>query len=99
TQILIPARAEVVPADAPLHLADGLGPTTRPIDTAKEYRVQPGDNLYIIAKKLYGKTDSVQKLYDLNRELIGPNPSVLKRNMVLRLPEAPTVQPLAGPVQ
>lgn len=88
--IKVPGKGEVVPASAAARLAQA-GPTTRPIDARQEYRVGPGESLYAIAKKLYGKTDKVNQIYEMNKDLIGPNPAALKRGMVLRLPEPPSV--------
>jgi nucleoid-associated protein YgaU len=96
--IKVPGKGEVVPASAAARLAQA-GPTTRPIDARQEYRVGPGESLYAISKKLYGRTDKVNQIYDLNKDLIGPNPAALKRGMVLRLPEPPSVTPLAGTPQ
>jgi nucleoid-associated protein YgaU len=53
--------------------------------------VQPGDNLSRIAVKLYGSRSRWQRIYEVNKETIGSNPGRLRRNMVLRLPEPPTV--------
>lgn len=78
-----------MPGHAPARLATA-GPTTRPIDPATQYRVQSGDNLFTIAKKLYGNINRAGKLYEANKDLIGPNPNALKLNMVLRLPDPPT---------
>jgi len=58
---------------------------------ATEYRVAPGDTLYIISRKLYGKVDRAYRIYDLNKPLIGADPGRLKVGTVLRLPEAPAM--------
>ncbi|MFI5380304.1 MAG: LysM peptidoglycan-binding domain-containing protein, partial [Tepidisphaerales bacterium] len=89
TIIILPEKTEVVPETGPARLAVA-GPTTRPIDPTTQYRVQSGDNLFTIAKKLYGNINRAGKLYEANKDLIGPNPNALKLNMVLRLPEPPT---------
>lgn len=93
--ITIPDKSQVVPASAAPET------TARSLDPAKEYRVQPGDSLHTISKKLYGNTSYVGKLYEINKNAIGPNPGVLKRNMVLQLPESRPASNdgLAGPVQ
>ena len=59
--------------------------------TAKQYRVEPQDNLYRIAVKLYGKGTLANKIYELNKQTIGDDPAKLKVGQVLELPEAPTV--------
>jgi len=61
-----------------------------PIDERSQYRVQASDSLYKISLKLYGKSDRVDKLYELNKDVIGANPAHLKAGMVLKLPEPPT---------
>jgi nucleoid-associated protein YgaU len=83
-KIVLPAKDEVVPESAKAVLV-----TPKVLDATRQYRVQAGDNLYVICKRLYGKTDLVTKLYELNKDLIGPNRSALKPNMVLQLPEPP----------
>ena len=87
--ILLPEKTEVVPDTGTARLAVAA-PTTRPIDPTTQYRVQSGDNLFTIAKKVYGNINRAGKLYEANKDLIGPNPNALKLNMVLRLPEPPT---------
>ncbi len=67
------------------------------IDPAKQYRVQAGDNLSSISKKLYGRFDKWAQIYELNKELIGSNPGALKRDMILALPEPPIR--IAGTIQ
>lgn len=61
-----------------------------PVDERSQYRVQASDSLYKISLKLYGKSDRVDKLYELNKDVIGANPAHLKAGMVLKLPEPPT---------
>ena len=39
----------------------------------KSYTVQSGDNLYKIAKKLYGKGERSSDIYTLNKQVIGPD--------------------------
>jgi nucleoid-associated protein YgaU len=96
--IILPEKTEVVPDTGTARLAVAA-PTTRPIDPTTQYRVQSGDNLFTIAKKVYGNINRAGKLYEANKDLIGPNPNALKLNMVLRLPEppAPPATPAAAP--
>jgi nucleoid-associated protein YgaU len=70
--------------------ATAHAPSTRPVDAAREYRVGQGDTLYAIAKKLYGRGDRADKIYELNKQWIGADPNRLKLGMVLQLPEPPT---------
>ena len=60
-----------------------------PIDPNREYRVGPGESLYKIALKLYGKADKADALYELNKDKIGDDPARVKVNMVLKLPQPP----------
>jgi phage tail protein X len=61
------------------------------VDSSKSYRVRAADTLMGIARRLYGDGQAWQKIYDANRDAIGPNPARLTVGMVLRLPEPPTV--------
>jgi nucleoid-associated protein YgaU len=90
TVINLPARSEVVPAESAR--AASAAPVAKSIDATREYRVKSGDSLTVICKSLYGKTDPVTigRLYEANRDLIGPNQNALKLGMVLSLPEPPT---------
>jgi nucleoid-associated protein YgaU len=65
--------------------------TPAPVNASTEYRVQPGDSLYKISVKLYGKADHVEDLHAWNRDLIGADPAHLKVNSILKLQEPPTV--------
>jgi nucleoid-associated protein YgaU len=51
-----------------------------------EYVVQPGDTLRSIAQEVYGNTDEWPRIYDANRDLIGPDPDSLQAGMRLRIP-------------
>jgi nucleoid-associated protein YgaU len=86
-RITIPAHDEVIPKNAP---PDALSPTPVTIDETRQYRVKKGDSLSRIATNLYGRQAMADKIYQLNRDVIGPNPSALKLNVILTLPEAPT---------
>lgn len=85
-RITIPGRDEVIPKNAP---STALTPTPVAIDETRQYRVKRGDSLSTIASRLYGRSDMADKIYQLNRDTIGPNPSALKLNAILTLPEAP----------
>jgi nucleoid-associated protein YgaU len=93
--IILPDKNEVV--------APATATTKQPsaadliVDPAKQYRVQSGDNLNTISKKLYGRYDKWTQIYDLNKDLIGPNPAALKKDMILALPEPPIR--IAGTIQ
>lgn len=76
-----PVAAGTTPVPSASHAA---------LDPAKSYSVETGDSLHKIAAKLYGKAEMWSKIYDLNKQAIGPDPARLKLHMVLSLPEAPT---------
>lgn len=61
----------------------------RPQPTApanpKTYTAVAGDYLCKIARKFYGNSDW-KKLYEANKDVIGPNPNILYVGQVLRIP-------------
>jgi LysM repeat protein len=57
------------------------------LDPTKQYRVAPGDSLYKISIKVYGKSTYIEALHEKNKQLIGPNATKLKPGMILDLPE------------
>jgi nucleoid-associated protein YgaU len=62
-------------------------PATRPAATASdEYTVEAGDTLRSIARQVYGDPAQWRRLYDANRETIGPDPDVLSAGTRLRVP-------------
>jgi nucleoid-associated protein YgaU len=87
--IILPDKNDVIAAPTAATARQPSAAELVNIDPSKQYRVQPGDNLHNISKKLYGRFDKWAQIYDLNKELIGPNPAALKRDMVLSLPEPP----------
>ena len=54
-----------------------------------EYIVQAGDSLSAIAGKVYGDVSPAawKRLYEVNKEQIGPNPAVLRVGMRLAVPQ------------
>jgi nucleoid-associated protein YgaU len=105
--IVLPDREQVVAKPkasdaAPLvggtgsAVAQNASATLPPLDEKTQYRAQPGESLYKISLKLYGKADRVDAIYNLNKDAIGPNPSRLKAGTVLKLPEPPTATATAA---
>jgi nucleoid-associated protein YgaU len=92
--ITLPDVSDVRPHDLPggpvseAHASPAGGSTTT---ASNAYRVQPGDSLYKISIKLYGRSDLAEKIYELNKETIGPDQARLRIGQVLKLPEPPTV--------
>ena len=93
-RITIPSKDDVVPRTIMTSTLMSGEPQT--IDETRQYRVQKGDSLSMIAKKLYGRPDMADRIYQANRDVIGANPSALKLNAVLTLPETPTRTATAG---
>jgi nucleoid-associated protein YgaU len=80
-------------SDAEKNSSAGSGATdaASSVDPAAAYKVGPGDTLQRISRKLYGSIGMAEKLYQLNKGLIGTDENVLKVGWVLKLPIAPTV--------
>ena len=51
----------------------------------KDYKVEPGDSLYSISKKIYGDAKKIDAIYEANRDSLRSKNS-LKVGQVLRLP-------------
>jgi len=49
------------------------------------YTVAKGDTLWYISQRFYGRGGRWLEIYDMNREVIGPNPNVLKIGQILRV--------------
>ncbi len=52
----------------------------------KVYVVEQGDTLAVIAEKVYGDATLWQKIYDANKDAIGPNPDAIQIGMKLTVP-------------
>jgi nucleoid-associated protein YgaU len=98
TMIVIPPLTDVRPDGAaslggrqasPAGARTGAREQT-PVDPRTEYRVEPNESLYKIAVKLYGDGIRHVEIYELNKQLIGPDPAKLKVGTVLKLPAPPT---------
>lgn len=51
------------------------------------YTVQAGDTLWGIAQKLLGNGALYTKIYEANKDIIGPNPDVIKVGQVFKIPK------------
>ena len=102
-KIVIPPAPEAKPAAAPVvpsapsratvssdSAQTSASRADAPIDPQTQYRVQPGDSLYSIAKKLYGRGDRFTKIHEANRQLLGDDVNSVKSGQILTLPEPPT---------
>lgn len=61
-------------------------PRTAPVSGPETYTVKAGDNLSLIAKKLYGDARRWQSIYNANKEIIGKNPNLIFARQVLVIP-------------
>lgn len=90
--IILPDKAEVIPPALANSGSSGSSDIPGGANDPNAYTVQPGDSLYKIAVKFYGTPNYVEKIYEANRQVIGPDMAKVKAGMVLRLPDRP-----AGP--
>ena len=62
-------------------------PTPGTSEAAGEtYEIQPGDTLAIIAQQFYGDPTMWRRIYDANKDAIGPDPDKLKLGTKLTIP-------------
>jgi nucleoid-associated protein YgaU len=52
----------------------------------EEYIVLPGDYLFLIAERAYGDGNRFMEIYEANREVIGPDSTVLVPGLRIRIP-------------
>jgi nucleoid-associated protein YgaU len=83
------AIPELNDADKPAPAAPNASAAAN-VDPGSAYTVVSGDSLQSISRKLYGSTAMTDKLYEMNKSLIGPDENVLKIGWVLKLPKPPT---------
>ena len=80
---------ELTETDKPAASAAANTAAPETIDTSTAYKVLSGDSLESISLKLYGTPQMVDRLYETNKTLIGPDENVLKVGWLLKLPQAP----------
>lgn len=56
-------------------------------DRPLTYRVRAGDSLSLIAQRTMGSGNHWQRIHELNRHIIGPDPARLVEGMELRIPQ------------
>src|SRR5205823_2027100 len=61
-----------------------LVPSQSPSTTT--YTVRDGDSLWSIAQQFYGDGNQWNKIYDANKQVIGPDPNNIRAGMVLTIP-------------
>jgi nucleoid-associated protein YgaU len=79
-----PRPALASPSPSPAAVSASPSPSLAPGEQV--YEVQPGDTLLSISEQFYGDATQWQKIYDANRDVIGPNPDQLRVGMRLRIP-------------
>ncbi len=80
---------ELTDTDKPAISAAANTDSPETVDTSTAYKVRSGDSLESISLKLYGTAQMVDKLYEANKTLIGPDENRLKIGWILKLPQAP----------
>jgi hypothetical protein len=58
----------------------------QPVPATREYRVQSGDTLMMIAQKYYQDAGQWPRIYNANRKVIGPNPGTIHPGQMLAIP-------------
>jgi Tfp pilus assembly protein FimV len=81
--IVIAARA-TPPLPSPVSLPSVVSSPS--VASEEEYVVQAGDSLRSIALRLYGDVELWARLYERNRDVIGPDPNTVRPGMRLRIP-------------
>lgn len=52
-----------------------------------QYAVRKGDNLWVIAQRFLNNGNRYMEIFDMNRDVIGPDPHLIKTGMVLKIPK------------
>jgi 5'-nucleotidase / UDP-sugar diphosphatase len=94
-----PTSAAAAPAPSPQRppLASPVPSPSAPVTTTspaavsspepeQTYEVQAGDTLLSIAEQFYGDATRWRRIYDANRDTIGPDPDKLKLETKLKIP-------------
>jgi nucleoid-associated protein YgaU len=90
--ILVATAAAAAPSSVPAVASPSAVPSTvvagvtASAAASSEYVVQPGDTLQSIAEEQYGDAGEWPKIYQANRDAIGPNPDALVAGTTLELP-------------
>lgn len=74
---------DVQPRKPTVITREKIGPSISP----GKYTVQRGDWLSKIALRAYGDMFAWEKIYEANKDIIGPNPNLIKPGQVLTIPE------------
>jgi hypothetical protein len=86
--IVVVARPSPTAPSPVARATPGPGQPTAVPAVAAEYVVEDGDTMRAVAEKVYGDANLWPRIYDANRDLIGPNPDALQVGMHLHIPPA-----------
>jgi polar amino acid transport system substrate-binding protein len=86
----------MLPIAAALGLATAAAVPAAGQEACASYVVQRGDTLRAITQRAYGD-DRFQRVYEANREVIGPSPDLIEVGITLRLPCRDGTLPGASP--
>jgi len=81
-----PASPVAVPASGSPSPLASPAVATSPGQPEQTYVVQLGDSMRSIAQQVYGDASLWPRIYDANRDVIGPDPDALQVGMRLRIP-------------
>jgi hypothetical protein len=81
---VIATSASPSPSGAPRPTASPVAPASA--EATDAYTVEPGDTLRSIAQQVYGDAAQWPRIYEANRESIGPDPDTLSAGTRLRIP-------------
>jgi 5'-nucleotidase len=74
------------PVPSPSVSGATVSQTATPEVAGETYEVQSGDTLLTIAEQFYGDGTQWRRIYDANKDVIGPDPDKLKIGMKLKIP-------------
>jgi hypothetical protein len=86
--IVVVARPSTPTSSPVVRPTPGPGEPTAVPAVAAEYIVEDGDTMRAVAEKVYGDANLWPRIYNANRDLIGPNPDALQVGMHLHIPPA-----------
>ena len=52
-----------------------------------QYKVEPNENLWSIAEKIFGDRTRYLEIYLLNKKIIGDNPNLITKDQLFELPD------------
>lgn len=74
------------PVASPSAVAISTATAVADASSGETYEIQSGDTLLTVAEQVYGDATQWRKIYDANKDVIGPDPDKLKVGMKLKVP-------------